>query len=180
MSQDLPLILSIDPGTERSAWIVTRGLQVLHRSIDDNLRVLDRVLPHFATSTSMHAVCEMIASYGMPVGKDVFQTVLWIGRFMERWRQAGPAGTPEMHLLTRGQVKLYLCHSSKANDATIRQAILDLYPRTGGGKTPQIGTRAKPGPLYGIVKDLWSALAVALTFAATLGIPPTPGPEDPT
>ena len=65
----------------------------------------------------------------------------------------------------RLDVKLHLCKDSRAKDANIRQALLDRFPATGGGKTPQIGTKAQPGPLYGIKSHLWAALGVAVTFA---------------
>ncbi|RMH18214.1 MAG: hypothetical protein D6698_07430 [Gammaproteobacteria bacterium] len=99
---------------------------------------------------------EMIASYGMPVGADVFETVLWIGRFIEAWKD-------EYRLIYRREVKIEICGTMEAKDANIRQALIDLFPRTGGGKTPQIGTKKDPGPLYGVVKDIWSALGVAVT-----------------
>lgn len=47
----------------------------------------------------------------------------------------------------------------------VRKALLDLFPRTGGGATPQVGTKAKPGPLYGISTHAWAALGVAVTVA---------------
>ena len=60
---------------------------------------------------------------------------------------------------------MHLCNSVRAKDSNVRQALLDRFPATGGGKTPQIGTKSKPGPLYGFSKDMWAALGVALTFA---------------
>jgi len=57
-----------------------------------------------------------------------------------------------------------LCGVMKAKDGNIRQALIDRFPATGGGKIPQIGTKAKPGPLYGFSRDKWAALAVAVTF----------------
>lgn len=102
---------------------------------------------------------EMIASYGMPVGREVFETCVWIGRFQQAWH------SPEdVRLVYRKDVKLHLCGTAKAKDANVRQALLDLYPRTGGGATPQIGTKAKPGPLYGVSSHAWPALAVAVTL----------------
>ena len=68
----------------------------------------------------------------------------------------------------RSEVKMKLCHSMRAKDGNIRQAIIDRYPATGGGAIPQIGTKNQPGPLYGISKDLWSALAVAITYEESL------------
>jgi len=47
------------------------------------------------------------------------------------------------------------------NDSTIRQAMLDRY---GPGREKAIGKKKSPGPLYGIRKDEWQALALAVTF----------------
>jgi hypothetical protein len=45
----------------------------------------------------------------------------------------------------------------RAKDANIRQALLDLIG-------PQ-GTKAQPGPTYGIKSHTWAALAVAVYAA---------------
>lgn len=103
-----------------------------------------------------HFTIEMIASYGMSVGAEVFETCAWIGRFWE----ARPAVTDRV---TRIQVKSHICHSSKANDSNIRQALIDRY----GGKDAAIGNKKTPGPLYGFSGDMWAALAVAITAAET-------------
>lgn len=105
-------------------------------------------------------VCEWIQSMGMAVGKSVFDTCRWIGVFEAK---AESLGIP-MHLVYRRDVKMHLCGSTKAKDGNVRQAILDLYPATGGGKTPQIGTKSQPGPLYGITSHAWAALGLGLTF----------------
>jgi len=60
-------------------------------------------------------------------------------------------------------VKLHLCGSARAKDTNIRQALIDRY-----GGSAAIGKKAAPGPLYGVSKDVWSALAVAVTAADTL------------
>ena len=100
----------------------------------------------------------MIASYGMPVGEETFNTCVWIGRFVQ-------AAMPiEADLIPLLDVKMALCHDSRAKDANIRRAILDLYPATGCGKTPQVGTKKKPGPLYGVKSHSWAALAVGQTW----------------
>jgi hypothetical protein len=89
----------------------------------------------------------MIASYGMAVGKEVFETCVWIGRFVEVARV-------EPRLVYRRDAKLHLCHSPRAKDANVRQALID---RLG----PQ-GTKKNPGPTYGMRSHLWAALAVAV------------------
>jgi hypothetical protein len=110
----------------------------------------------------------MVASYGMAVGKDVFETVYWIGRFCEAAeRSLARQGEREAahHRVYRLDVKLHLCKDSRAKDGNIRQALIDRFPATGGGKTPQIGVKSQPGPLFGIKSHLWAALGVAVTFA---------------
>ncbi|WP_274347012.1 hypothetical protein [Xanthomonas campestris] len=95
---------------------------------------------------------EMIASYGMPVGREVFETCVWVGRYQQAWR------SPEaVQLVYRRDVKLHLCGNAKAKDANIRQALLDLIG-------PQ-GTKRAPGPTYGVKSHAWAALGVAATVA---------------
>ena len=50
----------------------------------------------------------------------------------------------------------------KANDANIRQALVDLYApaEPNYGK----GTKNKPGFFYGFSADVWAAMAVATTY----------------
>jgi hypothetical protein len=49
-----------------------------------------------------------------------------------------------------------LCHNARANDANIRQALIDRYGPP--------GTRLHPGLLYGVVRDIWAALALAVAY----------------
>jgi hypothetical protein len=82
--------------------------------------------------------------------------VWWTGRFTEAARPVKVVQLP------RRQVKVAICGDTKAKDANIRAALLDRF---GGSKAK--GTKAKPGPLYGMTADMYSALAIAVTFAET-------------
>jgi hypothetical protein len=104
-------------------------------------------------------VVEQIESYGMAVGREVFETVHWSGRFTEA------AHPLEVVQLPRREVKLALCHDSRAKDANIRAALIDRF-----GGPSAIGRKASPGPLYGISRDVWSALAIAVTYADRGGV----------
>lgn len=148
-------ILAIDPGNEESAWCEFDAGQPKQSDKVQNSEMLFRLR---SLRIDRLLCIEMIASYGMAVGKEVFETCLWIGRFQEAWESRG--GT--VRLVYRREVKLYLCESARANDANIRAALIDRY---GPGKDKAIGKKATPGPLYGIKGDEWSALAVALTAA---------------
>ena len=79
----------------------------------------------------------------------------WAGRFAEA------AHRVPVVLLPRRAVKLALCGDSRAKDANIRQALHRPLRRVGGGSA----ARQRPGPLYGISRDVWSALAIAVTYA---------------
>lgn len=148
------LILAIDPGTEQSGWVLYNDGRVMDSGVDPNNYIIEMI----NADAFDHLAIEMIASYGMAVGREVFETCVWIGRFIETFH------TPDaVKLVYRRDVKLHLCGSPQAKDPNIRQALLDMFPRTGGGKTPQVGTKCQPGPLYGVTSHAWSALAVAVT-----------------
>jgi hypothetical protein len=152
------MILAIDPGTEQSGYCLLYGDDVRESGVLPNADMLTRVSQWPARRLAI----EMIASYGMAVGREVFETCVWVGRFQQAWRD------PELvELVYRKDVKLHLCGTTKAKDPNVRQALLDLFPRTGGGKTPQVGTKSQPGPLYGVSSHAWPALGVAITARDT-------------
>lgn len=155
-------ILTIDPGNEQSAYVVfntAERVPVEFQKIS-NAELLSRVEGARGSATRWggieHLAIEMIASYGMPVGREVFETCVFIGRLIQAWN--GPHT-----LVYRKDVKLHLCGQPRAKDANIRQALIDMW----GGKDKAIGKKATPGPLYGVSADVWSALAIAVTYTDT-------------
>lgn len=155
------MIFAIDPGSEQSAYIMYDRGEIVQCGILDN-HTMRLLLETERKNVDMYVI-EDIACYGMPVGKDVFETVKWIGRFEQI---IGDGDFVEMY---RRDVKHHLCNSAKATDANIRQAAMDRFISTGGGKNPRIGTKKQPGPLYGIKADIWSALAIAITYDEKIG-----------
>ena len=121
---------------------------------------------------------EMIASYGMPVGKTVFDTCVFIGELVRLCKEYNQ----ECYLITRNAIKIEICKSMKAKDSNIRQALIDIYGGIEATKKIKCikckgkGTFKKAicplcqgknsikiGQLHGMAKDEWSALAVATT-----------------
>lgn len=138
-------ILAIDPGTTQSAYVLWDGVAIHAKGIVPNHDLRALLVSRDLMPFDLVAV-EMIACYGMPVGRETFETCLWIGRFMER------AGAP-VRLVFRKDVKLHLCGSPRAKDGNIRQALIDKHGSPGTAKAR--------GKLYGITSHLWAALAVA-------------------
>jgi hypothetical protein len=150
------MILAIDPGPSKSAWVLydpDATKPIINMGIDENEYLLVKFFDSDFESYIDHVAIEMIASYGMSVGASVFETCVWIGRFVQLFKRI------PVTKVYRKDVKMHLCQSMRAKDGNIRQALLD---RLG----PQ-GTKKAPGPTYGLHKDLWAALAVAVTFADT-------------
>lgn len=142
-------LLALDPGTTETGWVVFCDGRIAASGISPN----DDVLEMVGESQGALAI-EMIASYGMPVGKEVFETCVWIGRFVQTWHQPDA-----VRLVYRKDVKMHLCGSPRAKDANIRQALIDKLG-------PQ-GTKKDPGPTYGIKSHAWAALGVAVTALET-------------
>ena len=147
-------LLAIDPGTTHSGWVRFADGRVTASGVAENHDILEMV----DDDSLGNVAIEMIASYGMAVGREVFETCVWIGRFIERRSDRN-----ECRLVYRKDVKLHLCGSPRAKDANIRQALIDRW----GGKAEAVGTVKKPGPLYGVKSHAWAALAVAVTALET-------------
>ena len=187
------MIIAIDPGPERSAWILWDQAKnkILDKGKASNFEILS-VLEKQKISHPFRKytiAIEMVASYGMAVGKEVFETCVWIGRFEQKFLDE--SGDPKNVIkIKRLKIKLNLCHDSKAKDSNIRQALIDRFGGTnhaiggkkckrckgkgwfGAGRSVCQGCHGKkweyvPGPLFDITGDEWSALAVAVTIQDT-------------
>ena len=149
------MILGIDPGYVQSAYLIWdwKNKVIVSSGIKSNPEFLDLLrekkqldLSDKLSEPLIHVI-EMISSYGMPVGKEIFETCLLIGRMVEIF-----AGG--VRLVYRKDIKLHLCGTSRAKDGNIRQALIDRFGSP--------GTKKAPGLLYGVSKDIWSALAVCI------------------
>ena len=141
-------IIGIDPGDTHTAIAVLEDGKIERTQYLDNDSALN-ALALLYLRWEGYFVCEMIASYGMPVGKTIFETCVFIGQIKQV--------IPSLKFITRISVKSAICHSAKAKDGNIRQALIDTYGPA--------GTKKAPGPTYGISGDMWAALAVATAHA---------------
>lgn len=155
------MILAIDPGTTESGWCVFDGARVHDSGVLANPLMLASLI---GDKRAVLAI-EMFTSYGGRVGREVFETLVWIGRFQQSWRD------PEaVRLIYRKAVVAHLLPPPKkqykfeTTDANIRQKLID--------KLGPVGTKTAPGPLYGVRSHAWAAVAVAITVFDTL--PKTP------
>ena len=84
------MILAIDPGNEQSGVVLIRerdlkpivAEKITNEELLDNL-LMDRYERLEESECINHVAIEMIASYGMAVGQSVFETCVWIGRFIQ-------------------------------------------------------------------------------------------------
>ena len=149
-------ILAIDPGTVQSAFCeVDYDTYEIHDfGKIDNADLLSRM----QFDSYQVAVIEMVACYGMPVGREVFETCVWIGRF----EQAAESLLKLTDRIYREEEKQTLCHSLKAKDSNIMRALIDRFAQH--DLTTGKGTKFNPDWFYGFKKDIWAAYAVAVTW----------------
>lgn len=157
------IIFAIDPGCAQSAYcMMDRDAVPMHFDKVPNEDLI-LILRNYAKSLTA-VVIERVASYGMPVGREVFETCEWIGRYTQ---VATDLKLPVEYVF-RQEEKLAICHSPKATDATIRKALIDRFAkhdfRTGKG------VRTKPDFFYGFRADCWSAFAVGCSYLSRKGI----------
>lgn len=146
------IVLAIDPGNIESAYTLMNDHYEIFQfgkiGNEEMLSVIEDTMPDVV-------VIEMVASYGMAVGKEVFETCVWVGRFLQ-------ASEVETKLIYRKDVKMNLCGQTRAKDSNIRQALIDRFAKHDfkNGK----GTKKNPDWFYGFKADIWQAYAVGVTY----------------
>jgi hypothetical protein len=159
-------IFAIDPGSERSAWLMYDPRTSLVRGFEKVVN--DVLLEHLRSGVHVAdvdvvAIEQIEPRYGLNPGWETLDTARWVGRFEEA------AHPTRVARLTRSDILRHLGVVTRGPnrttaDAGVRAALIDRFGGT-GGKTAAIGLKATPGPLYGISQDVWAALSVAVTFA---------------
>jgi hypothetical protein len=152
-------IIAIDPGTNQSAFVSWDTKK------DDFIKVPDIFRLGLLSNETFHeyarnilrdtqpevVAIEMVQSYGLTVGRSTFQTVLFVGRLSEKFIQISNSDKDILPI----EVRYYGRPTIKAqiggkNDAQVRTSLRMRY-----------GEAKKGEKLYGVKKDIWSALALA-------------------
>jgi hypothetical protein len=147
------LILGIDPGPTESAYALIG--QEIPGSISDPFRIHEAekvpnasLIGRLSVLRPEHVAIESIQSYGMAVGRSVFDTCFMIGRLIQVCDDHGIPFT----LYPRPEYTRRICGVGKVNDAVLRQALL---LRFGGDR------KGEPLALLKGCTDKRSAFAVA-------------------
>lgn len=154
------MIMAIDPGNRESAfvWIDAddmRPVEFWKLKNDDVIDEIGHFQTHFKNGT---VIIERISSYGMAVGRDVFETAEWYGRF---WQEAERERL-QIDFLSRKDVKKHICGTIAAKDSNIRRALIDRFAKHDlkNGK----GTKKNPDWFYGFSADMWQAYALGVAW----------------
>lgn len=153
------MILAIDPGNEYSAYVLLNDdMSIVEANKVENLEMMNIANKLSIEELDMRVAIEMVACYGMAVGKTVFDTCVFIGQLKQIFFENGK----KAEFIYRQDEKMTLCNSMKAKDANIRQALIDRYAKFDfkNGK----GTKANPDTFYGFKADMWAAMAVAHAY----------------
>jgi len=175
----MTLIMAVDPGPGKSAYVIVQpnpaavgGLQIVEFCIGDNANIRAEIWGFASLPLEdRRLVLEQVASMGMSVGAETFETCVWTGRFMETF-EAGKQR--DAHRIPRVPIKVHLCGSARAKDANVRQAIIDRFGGNGAlqkykpakynGKGDVTYPGQFAGPLAGISSHCWAALALACVY----------------
>lgn len=108
---------------------------------------------------NVHFVIEGIENFGMPAGRSLFDTAEYIGRLSQMIEEKFDV---EPFKVYRHEEKMTICHNPRANDATIKRALVDRFAP--GASNYGKGTKKNPGFFYGFKADCWSAFAICCTY----------------
>jgi hypothetical protein len=166
------IFVGIDPGTYASGVCVldTSRRRVLLAFHDKNVFIPYR-LQGFLSKAGIDrftTTLEKMRKYGVGAGETVFTTCIWQGRFIQ-WLQTKYKS--KCFSVSSPEIKLCFLGTTRGVSKTaVKHAILESFPKDGGGKTPEIGTKKDPGSLFEMKSATgyhhWDALATSMTVIA--------------
>lgn len=129
----------------------------------DNQELLSRIAWWERKAGNGHPVFDLavieniVGSYGASIGKTTFDTAIMIGRLEQALYSFVP-----VEKIPRQSIRAHLCPKMRANDKTVRDALIARFARFDleRGK----GSRNRRDFFYGFSSDVWSAFAVGVTW----------------
>jgi hypothetical protein len=150
-------ILCIDPGSTVSGVVEFLPESWTIQNVQGEAPNRDLVLSIKPKSHDLILVEQPTLMGQFNAQQQTLDTCEWVGRIKQR---AVDCGLPVV-AIERNEIKLHLLGwiSRKGHnpDSCIKEVMLARFP---AGK----GTKKNPGPLYGIAKHAWQALALGVTY----------------
>ena len=154
-------LLAIDPGPLYSGVVLmdTQTMKpILAGKVENRKMLLNLELPE--QKNELAVVIEMVSHYGtgMAAGESVFDTCVWIGRYLEYFYTRGIA----TDTIKRRDVKMHFCGNATARDSNVIQALIDRFAKDVPNRGK--GFKKQPGWFYGFAADAWQAYAVGVSY----------------
>lgn len=177
-------ILAIDPGNKKSGWLLFEPADVLGGLKLVDFGISDNVTMRTSITSASQLIIETPKPQGMAMAAETMDTLIQIGRLVDRWVECRWLPPESWSYVFRQPVKLHLCGQARAKDKNVRQALIDRFGgntvAVGGVKCPRChgkgwcgrgrpvceecggqGWESPPGPLKGVSSHVWPALALA-------------------
>ena len=159
------IVLGIDPGPTHCGAVLydTEARRVIGSWKD---LTVDAAIGAVESLKDTHRVelvaIERVQSYGI-AGASLLRTAEVGGMLYQCASREGL----DVVWLYRREVLRGLDVTGKGNrDSLVRQRLIEMF---GGDRASAVGTKAKPGPLYGVASHAWAALAVAVVAGMEAG-----------
>jgi len=145
------IIFSVDPGSTDSGIVIvnSRTFEIIDSmKIENNLGIISlQVEEYYYRPAKGQFVIEAIQPYGKKVGKEVFDTVEFIGAFIDRMGQKyNKWGITKIN---RRAVITHICEDAYGNDARIRAKLIERFGQEFTSK---------------LKSDCWQSFALATTY----------------
>lgn len=136
--------IGIDTGEKKTAFAVysPKKQKIIDKDIVNNDLVFEAIKKHKENSL---VGIELIECFGFVVGRSVFETAVWTGRFLQFF----VSENINYIRVYRRDYKLHFCNSLKARDSNVKANLETIF-------------RNKKNFFDGVKKDIWQALAIAL------------------
>lgn len=112
-------IIGIDPGTKESGIVIVEKEMPTFAAKINN----PGIIQHLYSMPFYELAIEGMQHYGMPLGKDVFTTLLWAGRFWE----AAASRSQSVFFYTKPEWTRTICGPYGKKDSDVRRALLARF-----------------------------------------------------